>query len=324
MDACSIRAAAEQRRVAQHFGRVIRWLERTTPSGLTPSQTRHRRQVIDQLGWYRARGRFPKNRASTRALIPTFIDLDGTRCAVAHLLDRSGEAELSLTIAQEDNHARVPALNALGVFADWVERSGLTPREAALIQPSYCDTSAWECICGSTAGPPQLRIGHNLPVVEVTVVEGGEGRIDAIFGAETNRQVGDIVALADEYGIPVGERLVGWLEDTLVHVQLRRLDDERLDTTVCYLDPALSITPDAPAEISVDTYLAAATAHGDECIARLAQDDLAWLSARECNFAVVEDDDSGCMASASAPGSEALVLLALYAVARRTARRFEG
>jgi len=54
------------------------------------------------------------------------VDPDGTRCALAHLLDIGGQAELVQQIAGRNNNARVRELAASAELTTWLRASGLT------------------------------------------------------------------------------------------------------------------------------------------------------------------------------------------------------
>lgn len=56
--------------------------------------------LLQALAEYRAAGRFPKNRDFAQKT-PYFIDANGTRCAMAHLMELGGEPDLVAAIARE-------------------------------------------------------------------------------------------------------------------------------------------------------------------------------------------------------------------------------
>src|SRR5438034_8792357 len=82
--------AEEVRRVARHLGRAELIARRAAPSGLDPVRRLVRRLLLCELARYRTRGSFPRNDCARRP-IPVFVDADGTLCAVAQLLELSGE-----------------------------------------------------------------------------------------------------------------------------------------------------------------------------------------------------------------------------------------
>ena len=150
--------------------------------------------LLQELARYRARGVFPKNRDFDEQT-PYFVDADGTRCAMAHLLEVGGEAALVARIAEERNHAWVRELADEPRLLAWLAAAGLTVNEAAAIQPSYCGTNAG-CVCGDDSFS---QVGYPVPatgVLEGLVVgEDANGyaqvQIDIVHGDGNGYQVGD-------------------------------------------------------------------------------------------------------------------------------------
>ncbi|HUQ05283.1 MAG TPA: hypothetical protein VM261_22420 [Kofleriaceae bacterium] len=136
--------AAQITRLRRHFAAVDAELRTADVSHLTPAQREAREASLARLRAYAARGEFPHNHLRGE-LTPVFIDEHGTRCAMAHLIEQGGGAELARAIAHEENLAYVPQLAADARFQPdlvaWLDRNGLTAAEAARIQPSYngCD-----------------------------------------------------------------------------------------------------------------------------------------------------------------------------------------
>src|SRR4051812_28383580 len=98
----------EDARLQAHFDRMLATLHAAPSRG--PSRSKRRREaMIRALAAYRARGRFPRNnRFSIRT--PFFVDSQGTLCAMAHLVEASGERALVERIAMEKNNAYVADL----------------------------------------------------------------------------------------------------------------------------------------------------------------------------------------------------------------------
>ncbi len=67
---------------------------------------------------------------------PVFVDHRGVHCAVAHLMSESGWSRAVRSIASSNNNVYVDEVEN-GPLIRWIETSGLTQQEAALIQPSY-------------------------------------------------------------------------------------------------------------------------------------------------------------------------------------------
>jgi hypothetical protein len=87
----SLASLTEVTAVKSHFRSVLWLLRQRRPPGLDPAQKVARALLLDELEDYAAPGVFPLNTHSPGERRPTFIDEIGTRCAVAHLLDFSGQ-----------------------------------------------------------------------------------------------------------------------------------------------------------------------------------------------------------------------------------------
>lgn len=128
--------ADEGHRLVQHFQEVLIELAARDTSHLTQTQKRQRGQAIALLSRYRDRGVFPKNRDFNNNT-PYFIDGSGTRCAMAYLIEESGERSLVARVANTANNAYVQELAGDPQLLKWLELHGLSLQEAARIQPTY-------------------------------------------------------------------------------------------------------------------------------------------------------------------------------------------
>lgn len=95
-----------------------------------------RQHNLDVLRAYRRSRRFPHNTVATRPT-PVFIDDDGRRRAVAHLMIESGAGAMAYQVAASQTYAYVPDIEPVALEA-WARTSGLTTTELARIQPEYC------------------------------------------------------------------------------------------------------------------------------------------------------------------------------------------
>jgi hypothetical protein len=129
-------SAREIRRVQAHLRGAERVLEARSLSSLTPDQRAARSRLLADLRLYRRRGVFPKNLDFPERR-PYFIDAVGTRCAMAHLIERHGGAAMVARIARQRNNAYVRELADDPQLAAWLDRNGITAAEAARIQPQY-------------------------------------------------------------------------------------------------------------------------------------------------------------------------------------------
>jgi hypothetical protein len=147
---------------------------------------------VERLSRYRRRALFPKNQRFPGRALPHFIDDLGTRCAMGHLIESSGERELVQRIAEERNYARLPELTDIPELVVWLEANGLTLDEAARIQPQYCGPASQNCLCGD------LFTGY----VEGTTGDSGMAlTVTATYGAVSGVMPGDTLDLIDTRGL---------------------------------------------------------------------------------------------------------------------------
>jgi hypothetical protein len=126
-EACSIKAHLE------HVEEVLRARDTTgMPSELRESRLRN----LDRLRQYAVRGVFPRSKRFRGDLVPHFIDGGGRACAVAHLMIESGAEDVAREVARKANFAFLPDIDEPEAER-WIEESGLTPEECAMIQPAY-------------------------------------------------------------------------------------------------------------------------------------------------------------------------------------------
>ena len=126
-EVCSIQAHLE------HVARLL--LERDT-AGMSSELRRARLLNLERLREYAGRGIFPRNRRFRGDLVPHFIDGRGRACAVGHLMIESGAGDLAREIARKANFGFLPEIDDPEAER-WIEESGLTAEECAMIQPTY-------------------------------------------------------------------------------------------------------------------------------------------------------------------------------------------
>lgn len=103
-----------------------------------PAEVRaSRARLISVLRSYRERGQFPRNHDFVGRRVPYFVDVHGTPCAVAYLMQSTGDADLVARIASMRNNARIHELADEPELVAWLGRNGLSIDEAARIQPTY-------------------------------------------------------------------------------------------------------------------------------------------------------------------------------------------
>lgn len=92
---------------------------------------RARARQIARLHEYRIAGVFPIDDRGRP--ISVFRDAEGRPCPMARLIERSGRTDLVDQVAREDNTIRLADVHD-GPLMAWMDSSGLTQEEVALVQ----------------------------------------------------------------------------------------------------------------------------------------------------------------------------------------------
>lgn len=120
--------------LSAHYQRAERELRLADVSQLDPEQRTKRSLALDWLREYRENADFGRNTLFPGERKLYFVDPGGRRCAVAWLLDASGECELVERIAATNNHAYVAELAGSAELQSWLAEYGLSVEDAARIQ----------------------------------------------------------------------------------------------------------------------------------------------------------------------------------------------
>lgn len=255
---------AEKRRLDRHFRRVLRRLRRHAPAGLTGEARRNRARHIEELERYRKRGRFPRNVRHPGRRLPIFVDDAGTRCAMGHLIEQAGGGDLVRGVARRHNLARVHELAVIPSFMAWLMANGLTVDEAALIQPSYCETAA-SCVCSG--------IGDGMLEGEASAGETGMVlTIAAVHGDVGDLVVGDAVALGEYTLAEAGDRVMVMLNQNGVVTGEWIVEGGQVTVDQCsYVAPS-------PGPLDADVFVEASLSDGETCRSILEEQDPAWTT----------------------------------------------
>ena len=198
----------EQQRVTVHLQNAERVASSRDVSSLDPLRQLVRELLLSELANYRAAGRFPKNPGFAE-LTPTFVDTEGTRCAMAHLLEAGGERDLVAKIAAERNYARVKELADEPLLLAWLDAAGLTVEEAAVIQPSYSCTTPVSCVCGEGFGSGAAMPVPAKAVLQALVLDESTARVEQAYG-DTALRAGDVITFRSD---AVGSKLIIGLDE---------------------------------------------------------------------------------------------------------------
>lgn len=148
----SVAEPAEIDTIALHLQRVHRRLSSAESTGRFGAE---RARGIAELQRYIGAGIFPRNRgggAVDRTVAvpwgfpwqhgrsPVFIDEAGRTCAVAAIMLASGATALASRVRVAANRSWLAEMSTPGL-REWVEQSGFTLEELAMIQPTYDDST---------------------------------------------------------------------------------------------------------------------------------------------------------------------------------------
>lgn len=123
-------------RIQTHLKYVEKLLRNKDISSLTVEQKENRKKMLDLLNEYWKAGVFPKNYDYPDQRIPCFIDKDGNICAVGYLIEKTAGRQLAEEINSKFKYEYILAMNDQKIDS-WIQKSGLTKLECAMIQPAY-------------------------------------------------------------------------------------------------------------------------------------------------------------------------------------------
>ncbi len=126
---------SESLRITTHLAWVEAELRGADTDHLNDAQTEERARLLDALSDYRERGVFPINN-EVAGRRPRFVDHEGTRCAVGHLLEVTEGQEAVMAINESHEWDLLLEMDAPALRA-FANESGFTLVELAMIQPTY-------------------------------------------------------------------------------------------------------------------------------------------------------------------------------------------
>lgn len=127
--------ASEKERISTHLAYVVALLQNAVPPA-DAHLAEKRREMISALDCYVQNAVYPRQNRDSTVRLPCFVDDEGRLCAVAHLINTSGNAELVQKINAKYRFNLLADMHDAELIA-WQEQSGLALRELAMIQPSY-------------------------------------------------------------------------------------------------------------------------------------------------------------------------------------------
>ncbi|MBF9237577.1 lipoprotein [Hymenobacter sp. BT683] len=145
----------DEARVQAHLAYAERLLRQKSTTGLSPTLAQRRANLLDKLHAYWQAGVFPRNHDYPSERRPCFIDRDGRLCAVGFLVAETAGRPVAERINQQHKYDLITAMRTPALAA-WVQSSGLTLAECALIQPTYGSPVT---LGSATAVPVQTSYG---------------------------------------------------------------------------------------------------------------------------------------------------------------------
>ena len=178
--------AHEISRVHAHLARVEAVLAGRAVDNLSPAQQHARTRALANLRGYIDADGYPTNDVSAEPT-PIFIDRDGVRCAMAYLIEATGDDGRALVarVATADNYAHLADLATDAELSRWLAANGLTLAEAAAIQPSYANTTSTRWVAtfsALTSAQVGVRTGDGDTAAEAVLALGvrvGARRIES-------------------------------------------------------------------------------------------------------------------------------------------------
>lgn len=162
----------EKVRLQTHLEYVEQLLRKKDVSSLSEEQQQSRTKLLDILHEYTQAGVFPKNTKYSNQRKPCFIDKDGNICAVGYLIERTAGREVSENINKKYQYEYLQSMND-PIIDTWIQSSGLTKEECAMIQPMY--------------GPPNYKIDNYISQeygITSAMMSGANLSLNAINGIQ--------------------------------------------------------------------------------------------------------------------------------------------
>ncbi len=128
----------EQQLIQLHLSETEKLFRNREVSNLSPLQQENRAKNLNVLHQYLLAAKFPVNTNHANRQ-PYFIDANNTYCAVGYLMKESGADDIARDIQATQNYSYLADIQHPKLM-NWVQQSGLSFDELALIQPAYQGT----------------------------------------------------------------------------------------------------------------------------------------------------------------------------------------
>lgn len=188
-------------RIQTHLEYVENVLRKRDVSSLDASTQRNRAKLLDLLHVYWTRGVFPQNTAYPDQRKPCFIDEEGNICAVGYLVQETAGRQVAESINAKHQYKELLAMNDAQVDA-WVQTSGLTKEECAMIQPTYNFGESYIPVGYGLSSAFTSGLNVSLSILNTSQIsKGARNRVAPILGlvAGTGQMILGTAKLIDEH-----------------------------------------------------------------------------------------------------------------------------
>jgi len=167
---------SETERIASHLAYVERKLRDRDVSHLPKHLAEKRKKMLRLLHEYRLAEKFPSNYDYPGKRVPCFIDQTGNICAVGYLIERTSGRKLAEKINSEFKYDFILDIT-MPELTRWIENSGLTALECAMIQPSYGgNIRTYDVVEPEYGFVSSVLIGSNAAFTAINAIQIGAGR----------------------------------------------------------------------------------------------------------------------------------------------------
>ncbi|WP_296622825.1 hypothetical protein [Marivirga sp.] len=162
----------EDLRIKTHLKYVEKVLRSKDVSNFTNEQQENRLKMLDLLKEYWTAGVFPGNYDYPEQRKPCFIDKNGNICAVGYLIEQTAGRKIAEEINTNFKYEYLLAMNDQTVDS-WIQSSGLSKEECAMIQPQYgyLNSQNVNNISAAYGVPSSLMSGMNLSLSTINGIQ---------------------------------------------------------------------------------------------------------------------------------------------------------
>jgi len=155
-------------RIQTHLEYVENILRSKSTSELNAKERSQRLHMLDLLHAYWTAGIFPRNYDYPEETKPCFIDRDGTICAVGYLVTQTEGSDLAQEINDNHQYSEILDIDSPDLLA-WINQSGLSIKEMAMIQPRYQIAGGYSYISPAYGSASSILGGANLAISAMNI-----------------------------------------------------------------------------------------------------------------------------------------------------------